>query len=173
MLSALLLMDVVALAADGLYALGSYGPVDAVVVVGGLVGTGDVGRLDATGDVAPVDFGVETSLSARPLSLGYVVPGVAATLVDGGIETVAGGGEAGVVAADAAVAPKVPTAPAAVAPEVARFVDEGGVAGVRPATTAGCGVDWAEGSAGLAERAIVDESSDALSRLNHAKRGPD
>lgn len=124
----------------------------------------------ASGDVVAVDFGVDTNLSASPLSLGNDVAGVAAIAAEGGTGTVAGGCMAGAEVEETAAAPRVPDAGVLAA---ARFVDEGGAAGVRPATAAACGVDCDEGSAGFAERATADESSGAFSRLNHANPGPD
>ena len=58
------------------------------------------------------------------------------------------------------------------APAAAKFADDGGAAGVKPATATACGVDCAEGSAGAAERATTDESG-AWSCFHHAQRGPD
>lgn len=117
-------------------------------------------------------LGLETNLSARPLSVGNGEAGAAPAVVaeggagvDGvtGIETDGGvGGPA--AAAVAAVAPIAGVA------DAAKFVDDGGAAGVNPATATACGLDWAEGSSGFAERATADESSGALSRLNQANR---
>lgn len=127
----------------------------------------------ANGAAVAVDFGVDTSLSANPLSIGNVVVGAVAIADECGTGTVAGGGATGVVPAGAAVAPSAPTTPVAGVPAAARFVDDGDAAGVRPATAAGCGVDCVDGNAGFAERATAEESSGAFSRLNHANPGPD
>jgi hypothetical protein len=67
----------------------------------------------------------------------------------------------------------VPALATDVEPAAAKLLEDGGVAGVRPATATACGVDCAEGSAGVAERATADESSGALSCFHQAKRGAD
>jgi len=72
----------------------------------------------------------------------------------------------------AAVDGVVPVAPTTGAPAAARFVDDGGAAGVRPAIATACGVESAEGSLGVAERATADESFGASSFFHQAKRGP-
>jgi hypothetical protein len=58
------------------------------------------------------------------------------------------------------------------APAAAKLADEGGAAGVKPATATACGVVCADGKVGSAERATIDESG-ALSCFHHAQRGPD
>jgi hypothetical protein len=59
------------------------------------------------------------------------------------------------------------------APAAARFVDDGGVAGVNPAIATAWGAFCADGKVGVAERATADESSLAFSGFHHAQRGPD
>lgn len=150
-----------------------YGPAE---TIGGVVGVGAavaVAVAPAGGKVVAVDFGVDTNLSASPVSLGNAVAGAAAIAAEGGTETIAGGVVIGGEVEGTAVAPIAPIAPVAGALAAARFVDDGGAAGVRPAMAVACGVDCDEGSAGFAERAMADESSGVFSRLNHAKPGPD
>ena len=60
---------------------------------------------------------------------------------------------------------------AAAEPAAAKFADDGGAAGARPATATACGVACDEGSTGSAERAVRDASG-ALSCFHHAQRGP-
>ena len=57
-------------------------------------------------------------------------------------------------------------------PAAARFAEDGGAAGVRPAIATACGVDCADGNFGSAERATA-EASGALSCFQNAQRGPD
>jgi hypothetical protein len=74
----------------------------------------------------------------------------------------------------AVVATVAPVAPATVDPAAAaKFVDDGGAAGVNPATATGWGVDWVEGNAGVADRATTEASSGGFSCFHHAKRGAD
>jgi hypothetical protein len=73
------------------------------------------------------------------------------------------GGSAGVPATAAAPAGDL---------AAARFADDGGAAGVKPATATGCGADCAEGSVGSAERATADASG-AESCFQNAKREAD
>jgi hypothetical protein len=61
----------------------------------------------------------------------------------------------------------------ALLPAAARLADDGGAAGCSSASETACGVDWADGNVGAAERAVSDVSSGALSRFHQAKRGPD
>ena len=77
--------SVEAVEAEGLYALGSYGP---AVTIGGAFGAAaseaaPVAALDAAvgGIEAAFEFGVDTSLSASEFSVGYVGEGVLATAV--------------------------------------------------------------------------------------------
>jgi hypothetical protein len=61
-----------------------------------------------------------------------------------------------------------------VAPTAAMLVDDGEAAGVRPATSTGCGVVCADGSCGAsAERATADVSDGAASFFHQAQRGLD
>jgi|SoiMethySBSTD1v2_1073268.scaffolds.fasta_scaffold1055864_2 hypothetical protein len=53
----------------------------------------------------------------------------------------------------------------------ARLLDDGGVAGVRPAIATASGFDCSAGCCGVAERATTDESSGDLSCFHQAKRG--
>jgi hypothetical protein len=111
-------------------------------------------------------------LSAKA-SAGYVADGAPASVSD--VTGIGTDGEAGGAVAESAVAlvgGADPAAPGGEAAE-ARLLDDGGVAGVKPATATASGFDWAEGNCGLAERATAEESSGALSFFHHAKRGPD
>jgi hypothetical protein len=85
-----------------------------------------------------------------------------------GIET-----DGGTAPAGGAVPGKAGVAPATCGPAAARFVEEGGVAGVSPATATACGEDCDDGSVGFAERATADESSGfARSFFHQATREP-
>jgi hypothetical protein len=55
----------------------------------------------------------------------------------------------------------------------ARFADDGGAAGVRPATATACGADCADGSVGSAERATADASGAESCFQNAQLCGPD
>jgi hypothetical protein len=134
-------MPLEAKAALGLYAFGSYGPAtggaDAaaigadVAAPGAIVGSEPVGR---TGLVAfVIALGEDVSLSANALAaFGYAAGGAPANVADEvtGIDTLAG------------IGGKPATAePAAGELVAARFADDGGAAGVSPATATGFGED--------------------------------
>ena len=133
---------VVANAALGLYALGSYGPpadgADAAASGCGDVEDEDNVGSDADGSELVADFveafGVDTSLSASAFAgeFGYVAGGALAAAADDDTGMDMLGGSAGVAAAVELAAGEF---------AVARFADDGGVAGVRPAMATGCGVD--------------------------------
>jgi hypothetical protein len=59
------------------------------------------------------------------------------------------------------------------APAAARLADDGGAAGCNVPDSATCGVDCVEGSAGAAERASSDLSSDPSLCFHQAQRGLD
>lgn len=103
-------------------------------------------------------------------ALATVADDVTGMATDGaaGATVAANAGEAGGI-----VAPVAPVFTAAGEPAAAKLLDDGGVAGVKPAIATACGVDCAEGSAGAAERATTDESSGAFSCFHQANRGAD
>ena len=55
----------------------------------------------------------------------------------------------------------------------AKFADDGGAAGVRPAMATGCGADCADGTVGSAERATADASGAESCFQNAQPCGPD
>src|SRR4051794_35507450 len=78
------------------------------------------------------------------------------------------GGTCGLAGVDGDVSRAEPVGVAAGDPEAAaRFVDDGGEAGVRPATATACGVDCAEGSSGSFDLAMAAASA-ALSFFHQA-----
>jgi hypothetical protein len=58
-------------------------------------------------------------------------------------------------------------------PTAAKFADDGGAAGVRPAMATGCGVDCVDGNVGSADRATADESGAASCFQNAQECGAD
>lgn len=131
------------------------------------------------GVVAPTNgaavAGRETSLSAKPSAAGLAGVGAPASAPDEvmGIGT---DGDVGALPVNADVAGEAGLSGGCAALDVtglavAKLLDDGDVAGVRPATATASGFDWAEGRAGLAERASADESSGAGSCFHQANRG--
>jgi hypothetical protein len=59
------------------------------------------------------------------------------------------------------------------APAAAKFAEEGGAAGCNVPDSTTFGSVWVDGSAGAADRASTDASSDPSGCFHHAHRGPD
>jgi hypothetical protein len=77
------------------------------------------------------------------------------------------------VVADGVIEAIVPAVAPEAAPAAAKLLDDGGVAGVNPATATASGFVCADGSTGVADRATADVSSGALSCFHQANRGAD